>query len=637
MRAFVLLGLAALVVAAPLTAARQQTPQFRGRTDIVPIDFLAIDGTGRPVADLTASELVLKVDGQRRDIRSVQFYKVAPTSVEARSTAPTLPPPFGTNDTSTPSRAVIIVVDHTQIKPGEGRGALDAAGRFLDRLAPLDRLGLVTLPDGKVEVDLTTNRIRLQQALRTVIGRAARPTGGISNISLDEALTVQKELLDPDKKFTQELVARECKFASADAFCRTRVVQDALLIARETQRATHASLVALKEFLNGLGGVEGPTTIVYLSSALVEFEETQIDMEDVARAAARARAQIFVIQPHEALLDATTRDQPPSMTLDTNHRLAGLQDLAAVTGGELFRLSGDGDTAFTRIADQISGYYLLGFEPKRAEQNGKPHAIQITTTRPRVTIRTRPMFVADDPNRAAALPLELPSLLRDVASHRGLPLRATAYAFRDRDPRYVKVVVAVEPVEASAKLTSAAFMLVDPTGQKAAQWIEEGADLVMRPVISAAAVPPGDYRLRVAARDGAGRLGTVDYEFAAVLTEAPPLRAGMLMTGWLDSGNFRPRLVLEPGAAAVTGYVELYGVVPPGSTVAVVFEIANGVDGPPLDAAPGRVLSSADPDRLVATGAVPLDKITVGDHTLRAVFSVNGQRVGQVSRTIRKN
>src|SRR6185503_16469310 len=219
------------------------------------------------------------------------------------------------------------------------------------------------------------------------------------------------------------------------------------------------------------------------------------------KAASRARVQMFVVQPHETAVDNTVRNEPTRGN-ESILKLAGLEDLAGVTGGELFRLSGLGDTAFTRIADEMSGYYLLGFEPKKSEQDGKAHGVQIVTTRKDVTIRARPAFYYDDPARARAEPLQLDALLRDAATFQGLPLRATAFAFRDRDPRYLKVVTALEPLEPGATIVSAAFALISATGQNSATWKEEGASLVLdRPILSSAAVPPGDYRLRVAALD----------------------------------------------------------------------------------------------------------------------------------------
>src|SRR4026207_521903 len=98
-------------------------------------------------------------------------------------------------------------------------------------------------------------------------GRAglAQNRTGMSNISLEEAMTVVAEKDDPDKKFTNELIDRECKFAPDASFCRTRVVQEAARFARELEQSSRASLVALKEFLNGLSTIEGPKAIVFLS------------------------------------------------------------------------------------------------------------------------------------------------------------------------------------------------------------------------------------------------------------------------------------------------------------------------------------------------------------------------------------
>ncbi|MGZ7212452.1 hypothetical protein ACXWOF_09995, partial [Streptococcus pyogenes] len=80
--------------------------------------------------------------------------------------------------------------------------------------------------------------------------------------------------------------------------------------------------------------------VLFLSGTLVSFPETLPYFEDVARAAARGRVQMYVIQPHEPMLDAQTRDQPSTMGLDADRRVHGLRDLAGVTGGEFVRLAG---------------------------------------------------------------------------------------------------------------------------------------------------------------------------------------------------------------------------------------------------------------------------------------------------------
>ena len=155
-----------------------QQPQFRAGTDLVAIDFQVIDENGQPVTDLKPAELTLKVDGRTRDIRALQFVKVARTSGDSPAPVASLPLPFATNDAITPGRIVIIVVDHEQLRPGEGKAAIDAAGRLVDRLSPTDRVGLVTLPYGKVEVDLTTNHARVKTSLTGIVAFAVINTQG---------------------------------------------------------------------------------------------------------------------------------------------------------------------------------------------------------------------------------------------------------------------------------------------------------------------------------------------------------------------------------------------------------------------------------------------------------------------------
>ena len=624
-----------VMLSAPATNAQQNPPQFTSRVDLVPLDFLVYGPNGMPVTDLTVRDLRLLVDGRQREIKSFQFVRLAATSAEAPVTGRALPLPFASNEGERPGRSVVVVVDHEQIRAADSRPALDAAKAFVDKLSPIDRVAVVTLPNGKVETDFTTNHERAKKALDGVVGRAMRRTG-IGNISLKEALTVQAELLDPDKVFTKELIDRECKFAPEESFCRTRVVQEALDYAREVERNTKATLLALKEFLAGLGSVEAPTAVLFMSGTLVNFPDTHIYMEDVARAAARGRVQMFVIQPHEPMLDAQQRDSPPSMTMDAGERITGLRDLAGVTGGEFIRLAGTGILPFGRIVDQLSAYYLIGFEPRSGEQDGKPHKIQIETTRKGVDIRVRPSFVADDPRRAPPTPMVLDSLLKETNTRRDVPLRATAFAFRDADPQRVKVVVALEPSDAGTTLTQAAFALINLTGGSAAQWTEEGANVVNRPLVTAAAVPMGDYRLRVAAMDTAGRKGTVDYEFSAALTQSGPVSLASMMAGWLDKGTFRPKLVFGPADSTVAGYLEFYGSLPSGAELSARLEIAQTENGPAIATAPGSVLGAAQATRFVATGGIPLGPIAAGDWVLRLVISINSKPVAQATRTIRK-
>jgi VWFA-related protein len=616
-------------------SAQQPTPQFRAGTDLVAIDFQVVDEQGRPITDLKPGEVTLKVDGRNRDIRALQFVKVARTSVETPAPVAPLALPFASNDAVTPGRIVIIVVDHEQLRPGEGKAAIEAAGRLVDRLAVTDRVGLVTLPNGRVEVDLTTNHDRVKTALKNVVGRAPRMQS-IWSISMWEAVTIERERLDPDKPVTNEVIARECH-GPADSACPSQVASEAVRLAREIDFRTRSSLKAMEDFFKGITHVEGPKTIVFLSGSLVRanINDTPFDLDDVARAATAARAQLYVVQPQESQMDSLGRNSNATLTKDTDMRIEGLEDLAGVTGGVLFRLSGLGDNVFSRIADEVSAYYLLGFEPREQERDGKRHKIEIATKRPRVLVRARPGFVIDEPDRFGA-PLGPDAILRDFAVHRDLQLRAAAFPFRNTDRETMKVVVAVEPPDPATTLTSAAFAMINVNGQIVAQWTEEGAAVVVRPLVTASVVPPGDYRLRVAAVDTLGRMGAVDYEFSAALVPADTLKLGTLMAGVAERGNFRPRLQFDAAVnTSATGYVEIYGTPPAGTPLTATLELSIAPNGPTLVSGTANVLLSNDADRRVATGDVAINTITPGDYVLRVVVKLDDRVLGQVSRTIR--
>src|SRR5262249_52902833 len=154
-----------------LTARQDKPPQFRSGTDIVPLDFLVYAPNGMPVTDLTAKDIKLFVDGKAREIKSFQFVRLSATSVETPGAMPTMPVPFASNQGDRPGRSVVIVIDHENIRMADSKPAIDAAKAFIDRLTPVDRVAIVTLPNGKVEMDLTTNHERAKEALGHVVGR----------------------------------------------------------------------------------------------------------------------------------------------------------------------------------------------------------------------------------------------------------------------------------------------------------------------------------------------------------------------------------------------------------------------------------------------------------------------------------
>src|SRR4051812_22278168 len=180
-----------------------QPPQtFRSSVDLVPVDVNVIDRSGRPIADLTAQDFSLKVDGKSRRIASAQFIGVT-RGVEP---TPKEPDGYSSNPPSSGGRLIMMVVDQGNIGASRGKYAIDAAGRFIGRLSPDDRVGLVTIPGAGPQVDFTANHALVQTALKSVVGTSDDGEHQNNQIGLTEAIALQRG----NQQVIQAILDREC-------------------------------------------------------------------------------------------------------------------------------------------------------------------------------------------------------------------------------------------------------------------------------------------------------------------------------------------------------------------------------------------------------------------------------------------
>lgn len=595
-RAGAVVPLLLLFVSGTHSSAQQPArPDSTPLTELV--DFLAVSEDGKPVTDLAPGEVSFKVDGRLRAISSLQFIELASATPIARAAlTPPLPVPYGSNRLGDTGRIVLIAIDRESIRPGRERPAREAALRFLSGLSPRDRVGLASLP--RVEVELTNDHEQVRDALTRMTG------------------------LSPQER------------TSSEAACRGRLI-----------------LNTLASMLQGLAATDGPKTIAFISSGIMpptrdapmngppgQCEIRTVYFDEVAAAASAARAHFYVIQPNDEGIDSAANsfaDPSASRFRSADDYLAGLQNLAGVTGGELYRLHAvDAGTVFTRVSNESSAYYAIAFEPEPGERDGLPHRVEVKVSRERVTVRTRPhvTIARMDPKAGAITPQRM---LREARQFRDLPLRATAYSSLVPGDSRIKVVAVAEPVDPSVALASAAVGLFDGKGKLVAQWTADREELAPRPLMSALVASPGSYRMRFAAVDASGRRGTVDYSFRGELESAGALKLSAMVLGTMASGSFKPRLQFGPESAAV-GYFEIYGVPPRSAEITVRMEIAASDEGPAMVGANATVQKTQDEGRRIVIAPMALNSLPPGDYLVRAIVNIDGRAAGRVTRTLRK-
>ena len=80
-------------------------------------------------------------------------------------------------------------------------------------------------------------------------------------------------------------------------------------------------------------------------------------------------------------MEASSRTTSPSRAADRDLLREGLDQIAGLTGGDVFRVVTNADFAFQRLATELSGYYLLSFEPEPGDRDGRAHKIKIDVRR----------------------------------------------------------------------------------------------------------------------------------------------------------------------------------------------------------------------------------------------------------------
>lgn len=577
----------AFTAAAAAVSARPE-PQAGGGAPVL-IDFRVVAEDGQPVADLKPADVTLRVGGRPRPIKSLDFVRVGGEGAAPAAAAPRLPPPFRTNAEVSTSpgtrREVLIVLDELSISPGKETSIRDSLHKLVSALSPADRVGLLSTRQGGTSHAFTQEHEEIRGALAKLAGYAPAQLS-----DSDFACNAQLSLATLGAAF------REFTPASAP----TLVYVSAALAGPASERMAN----------------------VGKQSELCPLRTTHF--EEVGAAAQASHAAIYVVHA----LDAASASQSPQASQ------VGIDAVAGATGAETIRLTGSAaESPVTRIARETSAYYLASFDPEPGDRNGNRHRVQLSVARERVRVNARPHIVIARGGAGAAARVTPRDMIRVATVFTDLPLRGTTFSSLGPDGK-VRVVALFETLDGSARLNAATVIAYDAQGASKAQWNGEAKDLGGSPIRADLQMPAaGSYRVRIAATDTSGRAGTVDVETHAAMGDAGVLKTSSLVLGVASSGRFSPKLQFDAGDQQAIGYVEIYNV-PKGGNVGVTFELADREGGPATATGPAQI-SGAD-DKRIAIGGFGIGPMEPGDVEMRAVVTLDGTRVGAVSRTLRK-
>lgn len=542
------LGLAVLfaaVAGATLVVAQQNdqptsnpVPTFKTEVEYVEVDALVSDQNGRFVRDLKQNEFQVYEDGKLQTITGFTLIDIPVERAERPLFASRpIDPDVQSNERQFDGRVYVVVMDDLNVAPLRSQRVRLAARQFIERNLGANDLMAIVFTGGRSQdaQEFTSNKRLLLAAVDRFLGQ----------------------------KLESATLARNSEFfRQLDTPIQDNRTPDPLEFQRQAN--TRNMLSSITKIAEWFGGVRGRRKTMLLFSEGVDYDVTDIsrgflnpngaattilnDIRDAIAATARSNVSIYAIDPRglttqgddmiEVQQFADAVDSSAGIgasSLRNELRLAqdSLRYLADETGGVAAVNRNDLTSTFDRVVADNSSYYVLAYYPPSNKRDGKFHRIEVKTTRPGLTVRSRRGYAAPrgkatpQNTKTGGMPPEIFAALNSPLQVSGLTMRAFAAPFKGTAPN-ASVLVGVEMLGRDLTLEGGkvdiSFMAIDSKA-KIHGARNDALTLTLRPesiprvaqtgirVLNRADLPPGRYQLRLAARDaGKGLSGSIIYD-----------------------------------------------------------------------------------------------------------------------------
>jgi VWFA-related protein len=609
MRSLLAIGAISMLAWRPHAQAPQQPPDtsprptFKVEVNIIDVDATVTDEQGNHVAGLTVNDFELLDDGQPQKIETfsyvdipltapVQFLGVdRPVSTDVRS-----------NRGPISGRVYVIVLDDTNISPLRTTAVKQEARQFIESYVGVGDVAAVAYTSGRGDAsqDFTGDPQLLLASVEKFIGRRGQST------ALEAADKYYQELAMKTLQSPQSAGGNQSQDADQSQAANQAPVPDQggdqtggkrnqslsatgpsvdITDFERSQRAI-AVLDTLKTLAESLSGVRGRRKALVMFSEGIDYQMSDPfgmrSVTDVLSAtrnaidgAARSNVSFYTIDPR-GLVGATSdfmqmkgsglpeAGTQVAMMDDFRTSQDSLRTLAEETGGFASLDSNAFASAFERIVESNSQYYVLAYSPPRYPADGTFHKIDVRVKRPGLKVTARRGYSSaraqtleerkrEDAARRArdakrpdgdTTSTELRNVLGAAIPQPGLGVSVHAAPFKNSE-RDASVALTIEidgeRLQFSRGKLELSFYSVNEQG-KAGAGVRKELDLALKPdtiervkthgirLNPRIALAPGRYQLRFGVREtAAGQSGSVFYDLIV-----PDFRQGTLaMSGLL--------------------------------------------------------------------------------------------------------
>lgn len=311
-------------------------------------DVLVLDAQGRPLTGFKQTDFIVNEDGQPQEIAA-----------------------FSTGDGLSVPRSFVLIIDYSGSQLPYLRTSIEAAKTLVDKLAPKDRMAIVT-DDVELVVEFTQDREQLKLALDSLKQRALSSRSLGQSAQLSALLATLRELVKEEER---PIILFQ---TDGDELYRLHPIKEDS--SRPGQQVREYSFEDVYQAL------AHSRTTLYTIIPGIQLLGVSAE-EQMKRAAQMYENQL---QAMDRIVPGVAGRSRPSSGASSDwlisnfgsralRQQAAISGLAVLTGGwvEFLEKPEQAETIYARILRGINRRYVIGYYPTNATRDGKLRKVKI--------------------------------------------------------------------------------------------------------------------------------------------------------------------------------------------------------------------------------------------------------------------